>query len=310
MLLLKTSKSLQEKDPSVLITGATGFLGRHLIPRLVFSHSVRCLVRKSSDISSLERKNVQIFYGDLTDQESLVQATQGVDVVIHMAAACRQELRENMSEVNVEGTRRLVNACKAQKVSKLIYLSSVAVLFEGDLQNDEYCYTKRIAEEIVMESGMPVIVLRPSAIYPEKGGFTVPVKIARYFPILPLPVSILEKKLQQPVAVENVIEVILVALNTDKLKVNKPYFVVGPNTQTISELLDKTTVYPFKPLKIKVPDFILKGLASLGVPIDLGHLKKRQRIYNFDIAESVKDFDYNPLDISVAIHGGKGRDLY
>ena len=303
--MLKPNKSPQEKDPSVLITGATGFLGRHLIPKLIFSHKVRCLVRKSSNISSLENKKVQIFYGDLTDQDSLTQAVQGIDVVVHMAAACRQELSGNMPEVNVEGTRRLVNACKAQKVSKLIYLSSVAVLFEDDLGNDAYCLTKRMAEKIVMDSGLPAVVLRPSAIYPEKGGFIVPVKIARYFPILPLPEKILEKKLQQPVLVDNVIEVILTALNTDKLKVNKPYFVVGPNTQTISELLDKTTVYPFKPLKIKIPDFIFKGLASLGVPIDLGHLRKRQKFYKFDFTEAVKDFDYCPLDISVAIHGRK-----
>jgi len=176
-------------------------------------------------------------------------------------------------------------------------------VFENDLQNDTYCSTKKNAEIIAMDSNLPVIILRPSAIYPEKGGFIVPIKIARYFPILPLPKIILEKKLQQPVSVKNVVEVILTALKTDKLKKNKPYFIAGPNNQTISELLDINTVYPFKPLKIVAPNFIIKMLARLGIPFDLGHLEKRQKFYQFDITEAVKDFGYNPLDISMAIRG-------
>ena len=287
----------------MLVTGATGFLGKHLIPKLDFCDKVRCLVRKTSDVSSLSKSPVDIVYGNLTDHESLTKAVQGVEVVIHMAAACKQELEESMPEVNVGGTRNLVDVCKTQKIKKMIYLSSVAVVFENDLQNDTYCSSKRDAEEIVMNSSLPVIILRPSAIYPEKGGFTVPIKIARYFPILPLPKSILDKKLQQPVSVKNVIEVILTAIKTDKLKKDKPYFIAGPNNQTISELLDIITVYPFKPLKIEIPSFILKSLVCLGIPFDLGHLKKRQKFYQFDITEAVKDFGYNPLDISVAISG-------
>ena len=111
--------------------------------------------------------------------------------------------------------------------------------------------------------------------------------------------------MQQPVSVKNVIEVILTALKTDKLRRNKPYFIAGPNKQTIAELLDINTVYPFKPLKIETPNFILNGLAYMGLPIDLGHLEKRQKFYQFDISEAVKDFGYNPSDISVAISGKK-----
>jgi nucleoside-diphosphate-sugar epimerase len=301
--LSEPKKSSQVEGPSILVTGGTGFLGKHLFPELNFCHKVRCLVRKTSDISSLKKTPVEIFYGDLTNQGSLAQAVKGMDIVIHMAAACKKELEDSMTEINVEGTRRLVEVCKAQKISKFIYLSSVAVVFKKDLQNDTYCSTKRDAEIIATNSDLPVIVLRPSAIYPEKWGFTVPLKIARYIPVFALPESILEKKLQQPVSVKNVIEVILTALKTDKLKKGKPYFIVGPNNQTISELLDKHTVYPFKPLKIKIPGFILRRLAGLGLPIEVDHLVKSQKYYQFDITEAVKDFGYNPLDISVAIRG-------
>ncbi|KMP10312.1 hypothetical protein UR09_06645 [Candidatus Nitromaritima sp. SCGC AAA799-A02] len=290
----------------MLVTGATGFLGRHLIPKLDFRRKIRCLVRKNSDTASLlSIPRVEIIYGDLTDLDSVKGAMKGVDTVIHMAAACKPELKDLMHATNVEGTQKIVEACRSQKIKKLIYLSSVAVVFEKDLQNDVYCSTKLKAEEIILKAGLPAIILRPSAIYPETGGFTVPIKIARYLPILPLPGFILNKKLQQPVSVKNVVEVILTALKTDKLKENKPYFIAGPNNQTISELIDKSTVFPFKPLKIKTPDFILKKLISLGFPIDRGHLVKNQKFYQFDLTEAIKDFGYAPLDIIETIRGTK-----
>lgn len=286
---------------SVLVTGATGFLGRHLIPELGFCESIHCLVRKTSNVSSIQNKNVEFFYGDITDKATLQKAMQGVDTVIHMAAECNSKKTDLMYSANVEGTKRIVEVCKALSINKLIYLSSVAVVFEDKCSHDKYCSTKKQAEEIVLNSQLNSVILRPSAIYPSKGGFAMPVKLARYFPVIPLPEFTWRRRLQQPVYIENVIEVILKALQSDQAKTNKPYFVAGPNTQTIEELVDRNTVFPFKPIKIKIPSILIKLLRVLGITAGQSFLSENRNCYSFDITETEKDFNYRPLDICSAL---------
>ena len=190
-------------------------------------------------VVNLKKLNVEFFYGDITDKATLQKAMQGVDTVIHMAAECNSKKTDLMYSANVEGTKRIVEVCKSLSINKLIYLSSVAVVFEDKCSHDKYCSTKKQAEEIVLNSQLNSVILRPSAIYPSKGGFAMPVKLARYFPVIPLPEFTWRRRLQQPVYIENVIEVILKALQSDQAKTNKPYFVAGPNTQTIEELVAK-----------------------------------------------------------------------
>jgi uncharacterized protein YbjT (DUF2867 family) len=72
---------------NILITGATGFIGRHLTDALSKVHSVRCLVRKSSDISVLRDFNANIVYGDLLVKDSLGPALDGIDLVYHLEFA-------------------------------------------------------------------------------------------------------------------------------------------------------------------------------------------------------------------------------
>ena len=70
---------------NILITGATGFIGKHLTAALSEIHSVRCLVRKTSDVKELRDLNVDLVYGDLLEKNSLAPALDGIDLVFHLA---------------------------------------------------------------------------------------------------------------------------------------------------------------------------------------------------------------------------------
>lgn len=146
-----------------LITGASGRIGRHLIPALLKSgDKVKVLVKENM----VENENVEIFYGDLLDKESLEKAVKNVDTVFHLASLTDYlASKEEMYKVNVIGTKNLLEVSKGKK---FIYLSSTAVMGNKfkELPVDEktacnpsnyYGKTKLEAEKLVLDAGGIVI---------------------------------------------------------------------------------------------------------------------------------------------------------
>lgn len=109
----------------ILVTGGTGRIGRHLVAVLAKKEKVRVMLRSSEEIPW---KKVDVTEGDLLDKQSLRKAVQGCDTVYHLAAIVDYLApKELMWNVNVEGTRNLVEAAHEAGVKKLVYLSSTAV---------------------------------------------------------------------------------------------------------------------------------------------------------------------------------------
>lgn len=114
----------------VTITGATGFIGSHLIDRLLGEgHSIVALVRNPAAASDLQRRGVQIVRGDVTNVETVRQAVVGSDVVFNLARA-RAHAGESPGEitaVNVGGARNVALECRRAGVSRMVHASSTAV---------------------------------------------------------------------------------------------------------------------------------------------------------------------------------------
>jgi dihydroflavonol-4-reductase len=170
---------------TTLVTGATGFIGSHLTRLLVEQGSrVRALVRPTSHleaIAGLPGNSVEIVRGDLRDTASVAAAVRGVDRVFHVAADYRL-WASNPREIydsNVIGTRNLLEACRASRVERVVYTSSVATIAVprgGVLPNEStraeldemighYKRSKLLAEREVLaaaEAGLPVVVVNPT----------------------------------------------------------------------------------------------------------------------------------------------------
>ncbi|MFD9162215.1 NAD-dependent epimerase/dehydratase family protein [Streptomyces sp. NPDC059558] len=170
----------------ILVTGASGFLGGHLVDgALRRGHRVRALVRPGSDAVRLRSlSGVEVVTGDLTDEGSLGRAAQGCEAVLHSAARVVDHgSRAQFEAANVTGTQRLLAAARSAGARRFVFVSSPSALMrvrEGDrLGIDEntpypqrwfnhYCETKAIAEQYVRAADGPdftTCAVRPRGIW-------------------------------------------------------------------------------------------------------------------------------------------------
>jgi nucleoside-diphosphate-sugar epimerase len=172
----------------VLVTGATGFVGQHLVRRLR-DVDTAILARNPAKARQMFGDSVEVIEGDFRDFPSLQRAFTGVDLLYHIGAA-RDHWGRPLKwyyESNVLGTQNVLRAAEEAGVSKIVYCSTVGV-YSFDFQyrpiDEDHPYgkkfsfyhgTKRQADEMVLSSSLPVITVRPGWIYgpnDDAGGVT------------------------------------------------------------------------------------------------------------------------------------------
>src|SRR5437763_14964065 len=146
----------------ILVTGATGNVGSALLRQLVASGArVRCLVRDPKRLGS-ERVRVQITLGDLSDPASFRNALRGVDTVIHLAAAIRDQPRASIEELNGVATVRLVRAARRAGVERFLFFSAMGPTLNS---RSRFFRAKALAEQAVEDSGLEHVIFLPSIVY-------------------------------------------------------------------------------------------------------------------------------------------------
>jgi nucleoside-diphosphate-sugar epimerase len=167
----------------VLVTGGTGFLGRHLVDALLArGHQVRVLGRNPRVCQQLTAAGVEVCQADLRDASAVSLACEGIEAVFHVAALSAAWGKwADFHSVNVEGTRHVIAGCLTHQVGRLIHVSSPSVVFRGrDLHEATeadsyprrylavYSLSKKLAEVQVNEAarrGLATVILRPKAIF-------------------------------------------------------------------------------------------------------------------------------------------------
>ena len=166
----------------ILVTGATGFLGRNLVPALVsYGHRVRALVRPASDVQFLSELGVELAPGDTRDSDAVQQAVLGCRAIVHGAGLFRFWGRyEDFHDTNVLGTFHVLESARRAGVERFIHVSTVAVVGRprpGTVIDetypcapvDPYMRSKLDGEWLVRDyfesHGLPALILRPGAYY-------------------------------------------------------------------------------------------------------------------------------------------------
>lgn len=241
----------------ILLTGGTGFIGRHLVKTLVDSGEQVRLLLKPSAISPDFPKgiSVEVAVCSLNDQRGVRAALKDVTQVFHLAGAERKGSRGNLNQVDVEGTSTLVNAAKDTKVERIYYLSH-----HGAARASAYpvLKAKAIAENWIINSGIPYTIVRTGSIFGPGDQFSVPlarlIKLTPFFFFMPAKGHVL----LQPLWIDDLINVIMLMMEDPK-SVNRIYSIGGmealPYREIVKLVMKKTgfkrMIIPISPATLR-----------------------------------------------------------
>lgn len=221
---------------TTLITGANGYIGRHLVARLVAQgERPRCLVRQGTRADPLPVDNIAIVSGDITAPPSLPAAVEGVDAIVHLAsvvANVKESGSVSYAKINDQGTANLVKAAQTAGVKHFIYLSGINTVPGGE---GSYIRTRWNAEQHVKQSGIPYSILEPSILFGDHAPFFVALAdLAKRAPVMPVPG---DGRLRfQPVWVEDVVTCITTLLAEGGK--DETIQIGGPEFYSYDDLLD------------------------------------------------------------------------
>lgn len=234
----------------IFVTGASGFIGGHLIRKLLDEgNEVNALIRKTSNYPGISHKNLGVFYGDLDDVDVMKDAAKDADYVYHIAGVIHPvNVPEKFYwDANVKGTENVIKACIENKnLKKFIYCSSVTCYGHVDdekntIVDEEYpCHSQnlygktkyegeKVVEAYAKDKGLKYIIIRPARVY-GPGDMT----------LLPL-FKLIKKRLyvnigwdkcyMMPVYIDDLVDAFLLCMKTQA--VNRAYIIAG------SEFMDK-----------------------------------------------------------------------
>jgi predicted dehydrogenase/nucleoside-diphosphate-sugar epimerase len=258
VIVHKTVADLATGDQSatILVTGGTGFIGSHLVRRLVSEgRSVRVFCRKHSNLDALPIKGVEVAFGDLSDFDAVCRAMQGIEVLYHLGATMGGDWAE-YQRGTVDGTKYVLQAAVRAGVRKVIHVSSLGVLdachfpngkamdesFPVEPQPEARGYYSRaklqaeiIAREFAHEGKLALCIVRPGLVYgPGKSGFLSDAGF-RVSNGLVLVVGMGIRRLGLSY-VENLVDALLGA-ELSECSMGKTYHIVDPDQPTVHQYI-------------------------------------------------------------------------
>jgi nucleoside-diphosphate-sugar epimerase len=304
----------------VLVTGGTGFTGKALVNRLLDEgHEVVALDYKEGlQTDELRERGAQVVIGSVADKAVVDRCMQGVDIVQHLAAAFRELDVPNSyyDEINVGGTRNVLEAARRENVKKVIYCSTCGV--HGNVDSppatedspikpaDYYQQTKYNAEPLVQdyfENGLKTVILRPAAIYgpgdPERF-FMIFKRVAKgKFPMFGS-----GKTLYHPLYIDNLVHAHMLAMEPGKgegqtyLIADKEYLSIEELVKAVARALGVSVQiphYPVTPLVVAghVCEKVCKPF-RITPPIFPRRVDWYRQNRAFDVGKAERELGYDP----------------
>ena len=281
-----------------LVTGGAGVVGKALCRELLGRGlCVRVLTLPGDTQAGFLPEGVEVFYGNVTDYESIRPAFEGVQVVYHLAAILLSRKEGEFNRINACGTRHVVRAAREAGVERLVYVSSISVTYPV---LTEYGKSKLAGERFVKECGIPWTIVRPTLVIGDGGGieFNMYANYVKRFPVYFLPGG--GRSLKRPVRSVDLVQGIASAGLSER-SVEKTYALAGASIMSMAEMarciLDKAGM---RHKMIAMPWLLAKPLAVFRSWIGGERVTAEQALAGFlydaapDITDAVRDLDYCP----------------
>lgn len=270
----------------ILVTGATGFLGSHTIPKLVeaYNGKIKCFVRKTSNIDHLRKHpNIELVYGSFEDITTFEEALEGVDTLI------------NIASLGFGHGPDIVKACEKKGLPRAIFISTTAMFTQ---LNASTKVIRQKAEKSIKDSNINYTILRPTMIYGTEKDRNMCrlIKFLNKSPVFPVFGN--GEYLQQPIHVDDLADAIIKAL-LSKNVLRKEYNLSGKMEIPYNEIIDITSSFlnrkirrihlPVKPVLLALSGyekFSSKPILKAEQVLRLNENK------NFSHEEATKDFNF------------------
>ena len=262
---------------TVLVTGATGFLGKYVIEELAeHGYQVRAFGRNSKVGRSLENSSVSFFKGDLTKADDVLEACKGMDLVVHAGALSTiWGAWEDFYHANVLGTKYVLEACRQTGIQRLVYVSSPSIyaapkdqlaIKESDAPEENnlnnYIRSKLASEKLFKDyPDVPSIILRPRGLF-GIGDTSILPRVINLSQKIGVPLIGDGRQLMDMTCVENVALAIRLAIEAPEAK-GEVYNITNGEPRAFRDLLEESLTGLDYSIKYrKIPASLLSGIAS------------------------------------------------
>jgi NADH dehydrogenase len=260
----------------VAVTGANGFVGRHLIAQLLQrGHDVRALISErpgaEKDLSESGGSNVDVRRADVRKPESLRGAFDGIDAVVHTVAV-PTERKQKFADVNVAGVAHVVAEARRAGVGRIVHMGALRADPDSPYP---YLRSKGQGEALVTGSGISHVVLQPSLLFGKGDDFFPRLAFTLMFPVVPVPGD--GKARFQPIHVDDIAQALVNAV--ERREITGVHEIGGAEPVTYDEMLAETMRATGKrrptlhlPVPLMKPPAILMSLVMADPPVTVAQL--------------------------------------
>jgi len=285
----------------IFVTGATGYVGKNVVKKLVANGiEVCCLEHKSKIKAAKESFCSRVIEADVRDKLAIAVACCGVEIIVHLVAIIRETKDASFKDINVEGVKNIVRAAKENGAKHFVHISALGVC---DNPKFKYAYSKWLGEQEVINSGLNYTIIRPSLIF-GPGGFGFIDRMLQAINMMPGIVAVPGggKTKFQPIHVSDVAKCVLCVVEQPSKYTGKIIEIGGLKHLTYEYMLDVLMdTIGVKKIKLHVPipfvylgALVMQNLLS-DPPVTTVELAQLKLDNITDLQSVEKEFGFKPI---------------